>query len=433
MEIHVVRPGDTLASIAGEYGVPLSLLRTDNQLPDPTRLVTGQTLVIRRPTVTYTVQPGDTLFSIAEQSGLTTRQLLRLNPVLRGEPMVFTGQTLVLADEGEQVGNILVTGYAYPFVDKGLLQRELPYLSGLIPFTYGIRPNGTLVELDDEALIAAARQLGVTPVMHLSTLTENGGFDSALASLVLNNMQVQDAIVETLVSTLQQRGYQVLDVDFEFIPAQDAVPYANFIARLRDALAPLGIPVIVALAPKTSADQPGLLYQGHNYALLGQAADAVLLMTYEWGYTYGPPMAVAPLPNVRRVVEYALTEIPAEKILLGIPNYGYDWTLPFVQGESRATSISNQYAVTLAADNGVDISYDSEAQAPFFRYRDDMGREHEVWFEDARSIRAKLSLISRYGLLGAGYWNLMRPFPQNWLVLNSMFFLQDDMSALFPV
>jgi len=432
MEIHVVRPGDTLTSIAGEYGVPLSLLRTDNQLPDPTRLVTGQTIVVRQPVVTYTVQPGDTLFSIAEQSGLTTRQLLRLNPVLRGEPAVFAGQTLVLADEAERAGNILVTGYAYPFVDKGLLQRELPYLSGLIPFTYGIRPNGTLVELDDEALIAAAQQVGVTPVMHLSTLTENGGFDSALASLVLNDMQVQDSIIADIISTMDQRGYRVLDVDFEFIPAQDAVPYADFISRLHDTLAPLGIPVIVALAPKTSADQPGLLYEGHNYALLGRAADAVLLMTYEWGYTYGPPLPVAPLPNVRRVVEYALTEIPAEKILLGIPNYGYDWMLPFVQGESRATSISNQYAVTLAADNGVEISYDSAAQAPFFRYRDDAGREHEVWFEDARSIRAKLSLISRYSLLGAGYWNLMRSFPQNWLVLNSMFFLQDDMSSLFP-
>ena len=431
MEIHVVRPGDTLASIAEEYGVPLSLLRSDNQLPDPTRLVTGQTIVVRQPVETYTVQPGDTLFSVAELSGLSVRELLRLNPVLRGEQAVFAGQTLVLADEADRSGNVLVTGYAYPFVDKGLLQRELPYLSGLIPFTYGIRPDGSLVELDDGALIAAAEQLGVTPVMHLSTLTEEGSFDSALASRVLNDPARQDVMVSDILSTMEQKGYRVLDVDFEFIPPEDAVPYANFIARLHNTLAPLGIPVIVALAPKTSADQPGLLYEGHNYRLLGEAADAVLLMTYEWGYTYGPPLPVAPLPNVRRVVEYALTEIPADKILLGIPNYGYDWTLPFVQGESRATSISNQYAVTLAADNGADISYDSQAQAPFFRYRDDAGREHEVWFEDARSIRAKLSLISRYGLLGAGYWNLMRPFPQNWLVLNSMFFLQDDMSALF--
>ena len=184
----------------------------------------------------------------------------------------------------------------------------------------------------------------------------------------------------------------------------------------------------MALAPKTSADQRGLLYEGHNYRLLGEAADLVLLMTYEWGYTYGPPLAVAPLPNVRRVVEYALTEIPPEKILLGIPNYGYDWTLPYVRGESRATSISNQYAVTLAGDNNAEIQYDPTAQAPFFRYTDPAGREHEVWFEDARSIRAKLSLLSRYDLAGAGYWNLNRPFPQNWLVLNSMYHIEDNLS-----
>ena len=167
------------------------------------------------------------------------------------------------------------------------------------------------------------------------------------------------------------------------------------------------------------------LYEGHSYRDLGEAANRVFLMTYEWGYTYGPPMAVAPLPNVRAVVEYALTEIPAEKLWLGVPNYGYDWPLPFLQGETRATSISPQYAVSLAARYRSSISYDETAQAPWFRYTDENGTEHEVWFEDARSLRAKLSLIPEYGLDGAGYWNLMRPFPQNWLVLDSLFIIRE--------
>ena len=100
-------------------------------------------------------------------------------------------------------------------------------------------------------------------------------------------------------------------------------------------------------------------------------------------------MAVAPLRNVELVVEYALSEIPAEKIWMGIPNYGYDWTLPFRQGD-RAQSISNQEAVALAVQNRVAIRFDQAAQSPWFRYVDGQGREHEVWFEDARSIRAKL-------------------------------------------
>ena len=87
-------------------------------------------------------------------------------------------------------------------------------------------------------------------------------------------------------------------------------------------------------------------------------------------------MAVAPLPNVRAVLDYAVTEIPAEKIFLGIPNYGYDWPLPFIQGETRAQSISNQRAIELAIQYGVPIQYDETAQSPFFRYTDEIGRAH---------------------------------------------------------
>ena len=93
---------------------------------------------------------------------------------------------------------------------------------------------------------------------------------------------------------------------------------------------------LLAAWPKTSREQAGTLYEGHDYAAVAANTDAVLLMTYEWGYTYGPPMAVAPLPSVRRVVEFALTEMPPEKIFLGFPNYAYDWTLPHAPGTTRA-------------------------------------------------------------------------------------------------
>lgn len=141
-------------------------------------------------------------------------------------------------------------------------------------------------------------------------------------------------------------------------------------------------------------------------------------------------MAVAPLRNVELVVDYALSEIPAEKIWMGIPNYGYDWTLPFRQG-SRARSISNQEAVTLAVQNRAAIRFDQAAQSPWFRYVDGQGREHEVWFEDARSIRAKLELARSRGLYGVGYWNLMRPFPQNWALLNSLYEIPPGDEPLF--
>ncbi len=132
-------------------------------------------------------------------------------------------------------------------------------------------------------------------------------------------------------------------------------------------------------------------------------------------------MAVSPLPNVRAVLDYAVTEIPAGKIFLGVSNYGYDWTLPFVRGVTRAQSISNQRAIELAIEHDIAIQYDETAQAPFFHYTGAGGAVHEVWFEDARSLEAKLRLVAEYGFQGAGFWNLMRPFSQTWLTLDSLY------------
>ena len=132
-------------------------------------------------------------------------------------------------------------------------------------------------------------------------------------------------------------------------------------------------------------------------------------------------MAEAPLPNVRAVLDYAVTEIPAGKIFLGIPNYGYDWPLPFVRGATRAQSISNQRAIELALEHEIAIQFDETAQAPFFHYTDNGGTVHEVWFEDARSMDAKLRLIAEYGFQGGGVWNLMRPFSQIWQVMAALY------------
>ena len=164
------------------------------------------------------------------------------------------------------------------------------------------------------------------------------------------------------------------------------------------------------LAPKTSAGQPGLLYQGHDYKGMGQAADYCLLMTYEWGYTFGPPMPVSPIANVRRVIEYGLTEMPASRILMGMSNYGYDWALPFVKGESRAEKLSNYQAQARAEYYGVAVQYDEEAQAPFFTYTTPAGVDHIVWFENEKSWQARLALVEEYGLAGVSIWNIMNVF-----------------------
>ena len=211
-------------------------------------------------------------------------------------------------------------------------------------------------------------------------------------------------------------------VDFEYILAQDRDAFTAFVWNVADTMRANGFHTSVALAPKTSAGQTGLLYEGKDYRALGEAADHVLLMTYEWGYTYGPPMAVAPLNKVRQVVEYALTEIPANKIDLGIPNYGYDWPLPYERGVTVANTINNIQAVRIAVEKGAEIQFNEVSMSPFFGYEEN-GIAHEVWFEDVRSLNAKFNLIEQYNLRGCGYWQIMQWFRANWLLLQNRFYI----------
>lgn len=424
MTIHIVQPGESVNSISARYGVDPSLVSSDNAVPSNGTLAVGQTLVIRFPRQVHAVQPGETLTSIAANYGTTVRTLWRNNWALGGQSSLAVGQTLVISYFDEKLGSAASNGYAYPFIGAALLDKQLPYLTYLTPFTYGITASGDLLPLEDDTLLSAARAHGSRPVMHLSTLTESGQFDTRRGELILTDTPVQDRLVNEVIQTVLQRGYAGVDVDFEYLPGPLAAAYAAFLARLRRLLNAQGRFLWTALAPKTSAIQRGLLYEGHDYAAIGAASDGVLLMTYEWGYTYGPPMAVAPLPNVRAVLDYAVTEIPSEKIFLGIPNYGYDWPLPFVQGTTRAQSISNQRAIELAIQHNIAIQYDETAQSPFFHYTDAAGAVHEVWFEDARSLSAKLKLIAEYGFRGVGFWNLMRPFSQTWLVLDSLYHVE---------
>jgi len=265
----------------------------------------------------------------------------------------------------------------------------------------------------------------------LTSLTENGTFSSGLARDVIADPALSERVIDDIARIVPEKGYGGVDVDFEYVPGENAGDYADFVRRINDRLNSLGTSgneyeVFVSLAPKYRADQGGLLYGGHDYGGLGAAADSTLLMTYEWGYTYGPPLAVSPINEVRRVLDYAVTEIPRNKLLLGVPNYGYDWALPYMRGETKAESLGNMAAVERALEKNTEIRYDENAQAPFYTYYDRPQTfrdavEHVVWFENARSVNTMIRLINEYGMNGMGVWNIMRYFPALWLLTNSLY------------
>ena len=421
MPIHVVKSGETIYSIAQLYDVSADRIVYDNELAAQQNLVPGQALLILMTSRVHIVREGQTVKQIAEEYSITVKNLYQNNPFLLNQTYLLEGQSLVISYEGEPLMQGRISGYAYPFIEPYILREVLLYIDEILIFSYGFTAEGELIppQIDETWVIQEAWNQQVEPILVLTPFAETGTFNSGLIQILSENETVQDNLIENLLETVREKGYVGVDVDFEYIRPEDRVGYADFVNRLRETMNENGYRVSVALAPKTSSYQKGLLYEAMDYHLLGQSANTVFLMTYEWGYTYGPPLAVAPLPNVRQVLEYALTEIPKEKIVLGVPNYGYSWPLPYERGVTKARLIGNVEANVIAAERGAEIQYDERYQSPFFYYEIG-GRRYEVWFEDVRSIYAKLQLAAEKDIPGVGYWNLMRPFRANWLLVNQM-------------
>ncbi|NLP27217.1 MAG: LysM peptidoglycan-binding domain-containing protein [Clostridia bacterium] len=423
MQIHVVEPGQSIFQIARLYNTTVASIVGANEVTNPNQLVVGQTLVIPIIGNYHWVQPGDSLYSIGRIYGVSYQRLAEINRIPLNQPLQI-GQRLYIPPGPKRKAEI--NAYVEPLggtVTAALEEasrRSAPYLTYLAPFSYQIQRDGSLKAPPLNNFSTIARNNNATLMMVVTNL-EEGQFSAELGRIILTNEQIQNRLLDNIISIARQYNFSDIHFDMEFLPPELRENYNNFLRKAKRRLSAEGLLMSTALAPKTSATQAGPWYEAHDYKAHGEIADFVVLMTYEWGYSGGPPMAVSPIGPVREVIEYALTEMPASKIMMGQNLYGYDWTLPFVPGGEYAKAISPQQAIQLAADNNVAISYDSKAQAPFFTYRDDEGKEHEVWFEDARSIQAKFDLVKELVLRGVSYWKLGLAFPQNWLLIEDNF------------
>lgn len=423
LQIHVVTEGETLTSIANTYNTTAVAITNANELDAPNDLVIGQALVIPIFGQFYFVQQGDSLYSIANRFGMTYQELATINNI-SPEMTLPIGLRIYIPPRAKRA----ITSYAYiePFGDtvsetlENAAAKNSPYLTFLALFSYRVNRDGSLTSPPIGNLQEIAANTDTAMAMVVTNL-EGPGFSDELGHIILTVQAVQNKLLDNIVNTAQTQGFTDIHFDFEFLPSDDREAYNAFLRKAKERFSQEGLLLSTALAPKTSATQTGQWYEAHDYAAHGEIADFVVLMTYEWGYSYGPPMAVSPIDQVRNVVDYALTVIPADKILLGQNLYGYDWTLPFVEGGEAARAVSPQQAIAIARENNAVIQYDTSAQAPFFTYTDAEGNEHEVWFEDARSIQAKFDMIRELDLLGIAYWKLGLAFPQNWLLLDDQF------------
>lgn len=366
----------------------------------------------------YIARRGDSLYSIARANGVTVRTLAELNE-LSDPARLSVGQAIVIPDMSRPVSETEVNGYAYPNISDTVLSEALPYMTFLCPFSWHIDAAGGITPVDDKRMISRAYETATAPMLTLTNIGTSGGFSSDIAHAIFTDDAAQTTLIDNILAALRSRGYYGVNLNIEYVYPFDRAGYNAFLKKLSETLHPKGYYLTSAIAPKTSDDQYGLLYTAHDYEAHGRYCDRVVIMTYEWGYTYSAPQAVSPVDRMRKVLDYAVTKIPSGKILLGFSNYGYNWALPWQQGRA-ASVISNTAAMNLAAANFAQIKFNEQAQAPFFNYTDPSGVRHEVWFEDARSVKARLQLVSEYNLAGISYWTINYQNRAGFAVLESM-------------
>lgn len=306
MEIYVVQSGDTVYSIAQKFGVSEERIVSDNALSPDRELVLGQALLILKPRVIHTFRQGESLFSISERYGTSLLALYRGNPSLIGHEYIEAGTQIVISFENEPVRKIKTSGFAYSYINRNVLEHALPYLTYLILFGYGFNEDGSVIALNDSDIIYLAHSYRTAVLLSLTSINTDGTFGSGKVERLLTDIDFQNIVIANFIEIILQKGAQGLDIDIEYIPPQLRTQFAEFAENCRKQLQSIGLILHIDLAPKTSPDQQGLLYEAHDYGLLGSAADYVFLMTYEWGYTYahsrrGEILLFPPLDSLAKV------------------------------------------------------------------------------------------------------------------------------------
>lgn len=285
MLIYTVKRGDTLAEIARRYGVPVNRIAADNVLPNAGSIVPGQNLLIQADSVRYILREGQTLFSLSQEYGVPLEALIEANPDLNPISLNAGDTVIIPAAPPIQKRPIITNGYAYPTINTNSLNCVIPFLSFISLFSYTLTPQGELTAPDDSDLIYRAVRSAVMPLMVVTNIFD-GTFSTEALTGILESEEARARLTEAIIYELDSKGYYGVNMDIEYIAPDDRESYNDFLRNLADRLHERGYVLVTALAPKISADQQGVLYEAHDYQAQGEIADYVIIMTYEWGYTY---------------------------------------------------------------------------------------------------------------------------------------------------
>lgn len=414
MFIYTVKTGDSLFSISSKYQVPMESIRNVNGLTQIT-IVPGQALII--PASYYIVQPDDSLYAVSHMSLIPIDALKSANGLQ--SDAITVGMRLQLPPKTKYPEEGL--SYLLPATPEQIevtASTFSPYNAYFGIFEYHIMSGGDLSTLaNDEVAVRASRNNHVAPLATITNLTP-GGFSPEVTRQVLQTLSIRNQLINNIYNLVKTKNYAGVNVDFERVLPSERDLYSGFLHALRDRLKLEGYYVSVAVPVKRSENE----YRGYDYGGIGAAVDFVFIMAYDFHEAHSDPGPVAPIDEIRKTLDFARQKMSTQKIILGVPRYGYDWTM--ADGNAiRGRAVSVTTATETAMRYEVPILYSFQYEQPYFTYWDEAGRRHVVWFEDARARAAKFQTVIDYELKGVGAWQLGLNFPQS-AYLVSQFFTQ---------
>lgn len=302
---------------------------------------------------------------------------------------------------------------AIPYWDQAAawksFMQQATLFDSISLFWYVLRQDGSIDAYPaarvDRSMITQAQAAGVKVLALIANLPaedEGGDWDAERVAMVIGTDEARARHIEEIVELVRRSNFDGVTIDYEALPGNQRRNFTRFIEELAQALHREGKLLAVALHPKVGEGNPRYANgsQAQDWKQLAQQADHLYLMTYEEHWATSQPGPAASLPWLEEILMYARAHIPADKLFVGIPLYGYDWS-----DSRRARGLTYADVQALVSTFDPRVEWDSEAGSWHFTYTRD-GQDHEVWFEDARSVQAKLDLIQNLKLSNVAFWRL---------------------------
>jgi spore germination protein YaaH len=285
-------------------------------------------------------------------------------------------------------------------------------LVGIIPTWLELKGDGSLLENQDNREVKLLN--GLKNKNNIIPLVQNYQMKSKASNTIVINSNNRKAIKQKLHNYLMRTGYRNLNFDLEGIKKENKEELNNFIREISNYFHKNNYQLELSI-PAKAGDNCSQWAGAYEYEKIGKLVDRIVIMAYYYHWVNGPAGAIAPLPWVQDVIDYAIMKILPEKIYLGIPGYGYDWII--TDNSQSARGLSYFQIMQIKEKYNSKLEWDQESQTPYLRYENRSG-QHEVWFENKESIIKKLDLVKEFQLRGAVLWRLGLEDPALWAELD---------------